>query len=56
MAYLALFYSERDIYGREKFADYLMLVLFDGLLVLGVSSLYDLYFLGDSFLFALLYV
>lgn len=56
LAYTVLYYTERDIFGREKLGDYLMLIVYSWLLMLVVSSLYNLYFLADGLLFALLYV
>ena len=56
LGYLVLFYSEVDLFGRKGLADYLMLVLFDYLLMLVAASFVDIYFLSNGFFFVLLYV
>ncbi len=56
LAYTVLYYTERDIFGREKLANYLMLISYAWVMMLLVSSIYNLYFLADGLLFALLYV
>lgn len=56
LAYTVLYYTERDIFGSGKLGDYLMLITYAWIMMLVVSSIYDLYFLADGLLFALLYV
>ena len=54
--YLTLYYAEKDLFKKNDLADYLMMVLFLYLILAGLALLQDVYFLCDSFFFALLFI
>ena len=56
MAYLVLYYAERDIFERKGLADFLMLLLFSYILNTALASCTDIFFVADPFLFSVLFV
>ena len=56
MAYLVLYYAERDIFERKNLADFLMLFLFSSIFNVLLASFVDIYFVVDPLLFSILVV
>jgi hypothetical protein len=56
LSYLILYYTEKDLFKRQDWADYLMLTLFIYLFIFIFASAFDIYFLAEPFLYALLIV
>jgi len=54
MAYLVLYYAERDIFERKGLADFLMLMLFSAIFNTALASCTDIFFVVDPFLFSIL--
>lgn len=55
-AYFALSSAERDLFEKSRLADYLTLQIYIFCMMILAASFFDLFFIADGFMFALIYV
>lgn len=55
-AYYGISKVELELFDRKTYADFIFLVLYLWITILIGAAILDLYFLGDAFTFAMLYI